>query len=257
MQCIIVDDEAPARQELSYLLSKYQDIEIVAEADRASRAIELIRIHGPDVVFLDIQMPLGDGFTVIEDLAPQGHVPLFVFVTAFDSYAIKAFEAEAVDYLLKPIDEKRLDDTVQRLRNRLAQRDRYSLEKQVSRILGKIVPETSAKEVRIVIEKNGRMQLVDPEEVVYFDVEKGRLKAHLFNQSVPVHGVPSLDQLEKRLTSKAFFRAHRSVLVNLHHILEFSPWFNGKYNLVMNDKDRSELFVSRKRVRHFKELIGI
>ncbi|NPA94720.1 MAG: response regulator transcription factor [Thermodesulfobacteria bacterium] len=257
MRCIIVDDEAPARQELCYLLSKYKNLEIVGEADRAAKAIELIGRLKPDVVFLDIQMPMGDGFSVVR-AKNGGRVPLFVFVTAYDSYAVKAFDVEAVDYLLKPIDEKRLDATIKRLRDRLEGKNSSPAPRPGEEAASE-QPNMGLdpRDVRIVVEKNGRMQLVAPEDIIYFSVQDGKVKAHLFDEQATVHGVSSLDALERRLRNLPFFRAHRSVLVNLHHIQEFSPWFNGKYNLVMNDQDRSELFVSRKRVRGFKERIGI
>lgn len=257
VRCIIVDDEQPARDELRYLLSHHEDLEIVAEADSAGKAVQAIRQHRPDLVFLDIQLPGRNGFEVIRELAGMDHMPLFVFATAYDSYAVKAFEESAVDYIMKPLSEKRLDMTLQRVRKLLAESSgsRGAIENTLQALLNQI--ESPKERIKVSVEKNGRIQLLTPEEIVYCSYESSGIIVHTRNESLPIYGMTTMDKLEEHLASSSFFRSHRSVLVNLDHIKEFSPWFNGKYNLTMDDENLSEVTVSRTRAKAFKQRLGI
>ncbi len=257
IRCIIADDEQPARDELRYLLSRHEDIEIAGEADSTGKAIALIRRTFPDLVFLDIQMPGRNGFEVIAELAELPKLPHFVFATAYDNYAVQAFEASAVDYILKPISDARLAQTLERVR-KLASTSKDPGERFDLRLQELLTRMTPAKEVvRVPVEKNGRIKLLMPAEIVYCSCEDNRILVHTQTSSLPLHGITTLDRLADHLAGGSFFRAHRSVLVNLDCIREFSPWFNGKYNLIMNDAGRSELSVSRSRVKAFKHRLGI
>lgn len=257
IRCIIVDDEQPARDELRYLLSQHDDIDIVAEADSAGRAVQAIRKYKPDLVFLDIQLPGRNGFEVIRELSGFAELPLFVFATAYDSYAVKAFEESAVDYIMKPLSENRLALTLQRVRKMLAESagGRETIENTLQALLSQI--ESPKERIKVSVEKNGRIQLLTPEEIVYCSYESTGIIVHTSQESLPVYGMTTMDKLEEHLSSSSFFRAHRSVLVNLDHIKEFSPWFNGKYNLTMDNANMSEVTVSRTRAKAFKQRLGI
>ncbi|WP_210238745.1 LytTR family DNA-binding domain-containing protein [Cohaesibacter sp. CAU 1516] len=260
IRCLIVDDEAPARDELGYLLSCYPDLTIIGEAASASKAVSLCLERQPDLVFLDIQMPGQNGFEVIRALQMADcPLPLFVFVTAYDSYAVKAFEASAVDYILKPVSEERLAHTIERARAFLGQQIN-PLQKQLESLLTKIqgsdhtpLPTTH----RISVEKHGRIRLIDPRDIVFCSYDDSRVMAHTRDDIFPAYGIASMDRMEEHLAGSTFFRAHRSSLVNLEAVVEFSPWFNGKYSLVMGDKARSKLTVSRSRVKEFKQRLGL
>ncbi|BBD06845.1 LytR/AlgR family response regulator transcription factor [Desulfovibrio ferrophilus] len=255
IRVLIVDDEPPARDELAYLLSEFSDIEVVAQAGSAREACEQVMAHGPDLVFLDIEMPGGSGFDVVATTLDMEDAPLIIFATAFDQYAIRAFEENAVDYLLKPVTEDRLSKSLARAREALSAREprdkaRASLEQLLA---GVGTPQFS----RIPVERNGRIALLKPDEVVFCASESRKLMIHTTNEAWPCHGICTMDALEQRLGSGSFFRAGRGVLVNLERIREFSPWFNGKYNLVLDDAEGTELAVSRGRVQYFKERLGL
>ena len=256
IRCIIVDDEAPARDELRYLLSEYREVEIIDEADSATTAIAKIEALKPDLVFLDIQMPGRNGFEVIQALAGRGRQPVYVFATAFDNYAVQAFEASAVDYILKPLDSRRLARTMERVVNLVAQAGGTLIEEQLQALLKRVSP--PAKElIKISVEKKGKMRLLSPDEIVFCSYEDSRILVHTADEGLPIHGITTMDRLEEHLTGSSFFRVHRAILVNLNRIREFSPWFHGKYNLVMDDEPATELTVSRSRVKEFKLKCGI
>lgn len=257
IRCLIVDDEQPARDELRYLLSRHADMDVIGEADSAGKAIAAIRENAPDLVFLDIQMPGRNGFDVLHELAGTAKLPLVVFATAYDNYAVKAFEESAVDYIMKPLSEKRLDQTINRVRKLLAEQPEQpdTLETRLHDLLARVAP--PRERVKVSVEKNGRIQLLTPEDIVYFTYESNRILVHTRKESLPLYGITTMDKLADHLMYAPFFRVHRAILVNLDCIREFSPWFNGKYNLIMDDAKRTEITVSRTRVKDFKERLGI
>ncbi len=256
IRCLLVDDEKPARDELRYLLSSYNDIDIIADTHSASRACTLIREERPDLVFLDIQMPGSNGFDVIDKLSDLPKMPLFVFVTAFDSHAVRAFEKSALDYILKPLSSKRLDQTIERVRKILATNNPDSINQSLQNLINQI-HHRDEKKVKISAECSGRIHLLSPEEIVYCSPEENEIIIHTRTKKCSLYGINTMEKLAARLNSCSFFRIHRSALINLDHIKEFSPWMNGKYRLVMNDSDGTELTVSRTRVKDFKQQLGI
>lgn len=263
IRCLIVDDEKPARDELSYLLSSQRDIDIIAQAETAQQAIDLCLAHEPDLVFLDIQMVGQSGFDVIRSLVTHSDdPPIFVFVTAYNSYAVEAFEASAMDYILKPASAGRLSTTLDRVRKTLAE-TRDPLKSRLETLLSEVAKKTELGHktgpvhTKISVIINGRIRLMDPDDVIYCDCDDNRIFAHSFDATMPVYGISSMDRMEEHLAGTGFFRAHRSTLVNLDAISEFSPWFNGKYSLTMNDNRKSELTVSRSRVKDFKLRLGL
>ena len=195
---------------------------------------------------------------MIRAITPQLDAPpLFVFVTAYDSYAVKAFEESAADYILKPVQETRLATTLERAAKLLADQD-LPLREQIETLLSQVArPQGSRKHTKVSVEKNGRIRLLDPGDIVYCSCEDQRIVAHTYDETVPVYGIASMDRMEEHLEGTSFFRVHRATLVNLDAIREFSPWFNGKYSLIMSDQQRSELTVSRPRVRDFKQRLGL
>lgn len=255
IRCLIVDDEQPARDELRYLLSSFDDVEVIGDVDSVGKATTLIEQTSPDLVFLDIQMPGRTGFDLIKMLSHKDQKTLFVFVTAYDNYAVKAFEESAIDYLLKPLSAKRLALTMERVRRYVGEEATGTLQDKLQILLSQL--EGPKESVKVSVEKNGRMQLLSPKDIVYCSYEAGRIMVHTMAEEFPLHGISTMDKLTEHLVGSLFFRAHRGILVNLDCIREFSPWFNGKYNLIMADEKGSELVVSRTRVKDFKKRLGI
>ncbi|HML52636.1 MAG TPA: response regulator [Solidesulfovibrio magneticus] len=254
IRALIVDDEKPARDELAYLLGEHPDVE-ASQADGAEAALAAMAVSRPDLVFLDIRMPGRDGFDVLAEAASLPHVPLFVFVTAFDQYAVAAFEQNAVDYLLKPVAAERLAVSLDRVRRRLAQ-GRAGLTDALGSLLAGL-GRAGGGLARVAVLRHGRIALLPAAEVVLIEADDRDVGALTDQGRFPCHGFPTLTRAEERLAGQPFFRANRAVLVNLERIAELSPWVGGKYLLVMNDPARTEVTVSRNRVRDFKERLGL
>lgn len=259
IRALIVDDEPPARDELAFLLSEFADVSVAGQVASAREAVAAIRDLEPDVVFLDIEMPGGSGFDVLADVLDDGaEPPLFVFATAFDQYAIRAFDENAVDYVLKPFTSERLAKSLARVRSALATRSQGP-GGDVRDELHKLLASVSAGRgfTRVAVEHGGRIALLRPEEIILCCCEERRVVVHTAREALACHGPLTLDALEERLESHSFFRANRGTLVNLARVREFSPWFNGKYNCVMDDAQGTEVTVSRGRVPAFKEQLGL
>jgi len=256
IRCLLVDDEPPALDELSYLLSGFEDVRIVGTAMSASQAMEEIVRLRPEVVFQDIQMPGATGFHVLERALKCPELPLFVFATAYDQYAIRAFEENAVDYLLKPVSRERLANCLGRLRNQLrhmnpGQAAQPKLEELLKGMgLGQPL-------VRISVEHRGRVLLLGHADVVVIRTEGRRTLVHTRDTQYVHHGPGTLDRLEEKLAALSFFRANRGELVNLAQVRDFAPWFNGKYLLTMRDHAATEITVSKARVRDFRDQLGL
>lgn len=252
IRTLLVDDEPPARDELAYLLTSFPDLEI-SEAQNASEALRAIRETSPDLVFLDIQMPGRDGFYVLREALCLPDPPLFVFITAYNDYAVRAFEENAVDYLLKPVSQERLHKSVERVRDKLRRRAAGTAAKQP------VAPSGSGTSplVRFTVEAGGRIQLVDASEVTHCEILDKRVMVHTRTASYPCHGQGTLDELEERLRGLPFFRVNRGTVVNLERVREFSPWTGGKYCLVLDDDAGTEITLSRGRVKDFKQRIGL
>ncbi|AAS95077.1 LytR/AlgR family response regulator transcription factor [Nitratidesulfovibrio vulgaris] len=255
IRALVVDDERPARDELVYLLSAHADVETM-EAASAGEALSLIASHHPDLVFQDIEMPGRGGFDVLQAASLMTNPPVFVFVTAFDQHAIRAFDENAADYLLKPVAPERLARCLERVRQRLApDGGSTQVEDMMDRLLARIGRERPLP--RIAVEQGGRIHLVPTPEVVLIEAEEKRIAVVTEAGRFTCHGAQSLARIEDRLAGQPFFRANRAVLVNLERVAEFSPWYNGKYHLVMNDSERTGVTVSRNRVRDFKQALGV
>lgn len=253
LRALVVDDERPARDELAYLLSTHADLEI-SEAPSATAALEQMEDNMPDIVFLDIHMPGLDGFHVLQQASALPEPPLFIFVTAYDQYAIRAFEENALDYLLKPVATERLNRSLERARKLLANRQQEEESRRYETLLSRMGQPALP---RLAIERSGRICLIPTQQVVLVEADDKRVSALTDDGRHTCHGMPTLGKAEERLAGLPFFRVNRGTLVNLERIHEFSPWFNGKYLLVMNDADHTEVVVSRNRARDFKRQLGV
>jgi DNA-binding LytR/AlgR family response regulator len=257
LSAVIVDDEQLARDELVYLLKSVGDVNVVAQGKNGLEAINLIKEHNPYRVFLDVQMPGLDGFGVIKKLIDKKiPLPQIVFATAFDQYAVKAFEVNAVDYLLKPFDKKRVAQSVQRA---VAQQGSEELPARkidsIVRMLQAPKPQTS----KILLKAVGRMFLVDQREICYASIEDGVITVVTAGPSgMEGHSnCRTLEELLDSLDPGLFWRAHRSYLVNINRIREVVPWFKSSYQLRMDDKKQSEIPVSRAQTKRLRELFGL
>jgi two-component system response regulator LytT len=257
LSAVIVDDEQLARDELAYLLKNGGDVDVVAQGKNGLEAVSLIKEHNPDLVFLDVQMPGLDGFGVIKKLLDKKvPLPKIVFATAFDQYAVKAFEVNAVDYLLKPFDKKRVAQSVQRARTK-QESGILPAEKidNLVRMLEMQKPQLS----KILLKSVGRMLLVDQREICYASIEDGVITVVTAGLSgIEGHSnCRTLEELLDSLDPNLFWRAHRSFLVNINRIREVVPWFKSSYQLRMDDKKQTEVPVSRAQTKRLRELFGL
>ena len=256
LSVVIVDDEAPARDELRYLLESFPEIRVVGEADCGREALAVIRKLQPRVVFLDVQMPDMSGLTVARELTgyPFSKRPIVVFATAFDEYAIKAFEVNAVDYLLKPYTETRLEKAVARVRE-LADQGGQAIPWEKILELADSKQATKPGPERITVERQGKLYLLSRDEIIFATVSGRNTVVKTARGEFYFDGI--LSELEARLPAESFIRTHKSFIVNINQIEEIQPWFNNTYNVLMKDQGHSEIPVSRTYVKHFREQLGI
>jgi len=245
IRTLVVDDEKLARDRLAAFLAKEEDVAVVGQAKNGVEALEMIETEHPDLVFLDVQMPGMDGFEVLKALrAPAPHV---VFATAYDEYAIRAFEVGAADYLLKPFARARVEEAVGRVRSRLAS-DRPAAD--LEGVLRRLEESRKVWVTQIPVYAGKRILIVPVADVLWFGVEYRLVYAHTAERAYMTNY--TLRELEERLDPEAFFRAHKSSLVNLRHVKEIVPWFGGRYKLVMRDPAGSEVALSRAQARELR-----
>ena len=242
IRTLVVDDEKLARDRLMGFLAKLQGVEVVGQAENGVEAVERIQRDKPDLVFLDVQMPGMDGFDVLKAL--PGPAPHVVFATAFDDYAIRAFEVEAIDYLLKPFARARVEEAIGRVRSRL---ERGAAGVDVESVLKRLEDGRREHLRQIPVHAGKRILLVPIEEVLWFGVEYRLVYAHTVDRAYMTNF--TLRDLEERLDPEVFFRAHKASLVNMRQVKEIVPWFGGRYKLVMRDQSGSEVPVSRAQAR--------
>lgn len=237
LRAIIVDDEELARNRIRKMLQKYEsDLEVVDEARNGKEALERINAREPDVIFLDVQMPGFDGFEVVRRLTVR---PFIVFTTAYDEFALKAFEENTVDYLLKPIEQRRLDKTIEKLR-RLFDAHTLNLDNGVERLLARLAA-TPPK--RLQVKVGEKIVLIDIDEVTFFESKD---KYTFLHTDEAEHIIDfTLAELESKLDPTEFVRIHRSAIINLKYVSELVRWFGGKYKVKLKDKNKTELVVSR------------
>ena len=245
MRALIVDDERLARKELINLLSQHENVEIVGEAINVEDAKEKISSLNPNVVFLDIQMPEKTGFDLLEEL---DHVPHVIFTTAYDEYALKAFQVNALDYLLKPIDQDRLTEALNRLQKTLADEPKEE---------GGTGPSGSNKLLtlndQVFVKDGDRCWFVKLSNVKLFESDGNYIKVYFDNFKPMIH--KSLNALDERLDEKSFFRASRKHIINLSWVDAIEPWFNG--GLVVTLKGGERIEVSRRQAARFKDMMSL
>lgn len=255
LSALIVDDEQPARDELAYLLRNFQDVNVAGQGGNGVEAVSLIRELDPDLVFLDVQMPGLDGFGVIKKLLNRNaHLPYFVFVTAYDHYAVRAFEVNAVDYLLKPIERNRLETALQRVRGMVEVSKATS--QKLDRLVRMIEDRSLSASSKLVVKSGNRMVLVDSSDIIYATIEDGVISIvtkDLEGQS----NFRTVEELQSNLDPNTFWRVHRSYLVNVNRIKEVVPWFKSSYQLKMQDRHETEIPVSRAQTRKLRELLNL
>jgi two-component system LytT family response regulator/two-component system response regulator LytT len=258
LRAVVVDDEQLAREELCYLLGRLGGVEVVGQATDGVEALEMIEQTHPDLVMLDIQMPGLTGFEVARRLVESGAESQLVFVTAFDRHAIEAFEINAVDYLLKPVESERLGTAVDRVRRRI-QTHRPPPGLQPSGDIGKLLKLLADRQDRreqLAIKVTDRFLLVHADDVVHASVEDDLITV-VTNSLSGTSNYRTLDELQARLDPAIFWRVHRSHLVNINKIKEIVPWFSRNYLLKMKDAKGTEIPVSRSQTRRLREYLKL
>jgi two-component system LytT family response regulator/two-component system response regulator LytT len=282
---LIIDDEQLARDELQYLLDQVGGVEVVAQGTNGIEAVDLIEEFHPELVFLDVQMPGLDGFAVIQRLMERNRsrtaagkqaqpLPRIVFATAYDQYAVRAFDVNAVDYLLKPFDRTRVQQAVERVRSRMAggapvatgpslplkSHADSPIESQLEALLRLLNrPQGAARApqpARLIVQAQSRLLLVDQADICYAAIDEGVIR--IVTQSFEGHSkCRTLEELLELMDPALFWRAHRGFVVNINHIREVVPWFKSSYQLRMNDKRQTEIPVSRAQTRRLRELFNL
>ena len=254
---IIVDDEKPARDELAFLLKAFPEINVVGLGKNGVEAVSLIKEHAPDLVFLDVQMPGLDGFGVLKKLVEKKmKLPHVVFATAFDQYAVQAFDVNAVDYVLKPFDKARISKAIQRARKMMETQTTATerLEQLVSQLGAP--RQSAAPPVKVLINWQQRLLLVNAEDMLFAERDGGAVSI-VTREMEGSSNYRTLEELQAALDSDSFWRPHRSYLVNIHHIKEVVPWFKSTYMLKMSDKKQTEIPVARAQIKRMRELFKL
>ncbi len=256
LRTVVVDDERLAREELCFLLGQIPGVDVVAEADDGVGALEVIAEQAPDLVMLDVQMPGLTGFEVARRLVLGGTDSHLVFVTAYDRHAIEAFDVNAVDYLLKPVEADRLAMAVERVRKRmLPERNGQAVPSGLDRVL-QMLGERQNRREQLAVKVGDRFLLLHTDEVVHASVEDDVITV-VTNSLSGTSNYRTLDELQARLDPEIFWRVHRSHLVNINKIREIVPWFSRNYILKMKDAKGSEIPVSRSQTRRLREYLRL
>jgi two-component system, LytTR family, response regulator LytT len=253
LRAIVVDDERLARDELVYMLQQLGGVEVIAQAGNGLEAIAAIDRLQPEVVFLDIQMPGLTGFEVARHLLEHRPAPAIVFVTAFDRYAIEAFEVNAADYLLKPVERARLEQAVDRVRHRVT--SNLPADGQLERIV-QMVAERQSRPGQVAVKAGERFLLVQADDVIYASLVGDSINI-VTSQVVGTSSLRTLDELHAQLDPGVFWRVHRSHLVNINKIKEIVPWFSRNYILRMKDAKSTEIPVSRAQTKRLREYLKL
>ena len=252
LTAVVADDEQHARDELCFLLSRMEGVDVVAQSVDGMQALDDITRLGPDVAFLDVQMPGLSGFEVARRLLENGTDLAVIFVTAFDHRAIEAFEVNAVDYVLKPVEASRLEQAVQRARKR---RGGQPLGDQLERLVRTMAAQKDRRN-QIAVKVEDRIVLVQAEDVVYASVTPDSINI-VSGQVSGTSNYRTLDELQARLDPDVFWRVHRSHLVNINKIKEIVPWFSRNYILRMTDSKATEIPVSRSQTRRLRDYLKL
>lgn len=251
LRVLIVDDEPPAREMIRYMLVEDSEVVVVGECSNGHEALDAIRLVTPDIIFLDIQMPEMDGLALLEACPPK-MLPLVIFVTAFDRYAVKAFEYAAVDYLLKPFDHDRMERALKRAKSNLREKGSEERMLQMLSLLNQMHAKTEYLE-HFVCKNNGRVRLIPVQEVDWVEAEGNYLTLHSGKMSFLIRD--TMSNIEQRLNPKKFLRIHRSTLVNIDSVKELLVHVNHEEQLVIL-KNGAELTMSRRYRDKVSQVLG-
>ncbi|MSS72002.1 MAG: response regulator [Candidatus Latescibacteria bacterium] len=248
---VIADDEQLARDELCFLLEDFPEVTVLDRAANGVEALQMIDRLTPDLAMLDVQMPGLTGFQVVEQLLQRGRLPYVVFVTAYDQYALKAFEVNATDYLLKPIERARLSSAIQKVKERMEASE--SMQDRIVSLLDALRGQRHYTS-RLSVRGTGKVLLIDASDLVYATVEEGAI--YVATPSARwMTSYRTLEELEADLDPHVFCRTHRSYLVNIHQVAEIIPWFSGTYHLKMKDEAGTEVPLSRTQVKNLRKIL--
>lgn len=253
LRALVADDEQLARDELCFQLDQVQGVVVAGQAENGVEALDLLRRLRPDVVFLDIQMPGLGGFDVARRIVAEGIESHVVFVTAFDQHAVEAFEVNAVDYLLKPVDPARLEQAVQRVCRRIEAEE--PLNEHLDKIV-KLIGDRQQRRGQIAIKVGERYLLVQTDEVIYASLNGDTISV-VTGQLAGTSSCRTLDELQATLDPEVFWRVHRSHLVNINKIKEIVPWFSRNYILRMKDAKSTEIPVSRSQTKRLRDYLKL
>jgi two-component system LytT family response regulator/two-component system response regulator LytT len=260
LRALVVDDEQPAREELRYLLGRIEGVVVVGEAANGIEAVGQIDDRQPDVVFLDVQMPGLTGFEVAREALARHSPTQLVFVTAYDQHAIEAFEVNAVDYLLKPVESARLEQALQRVQRRIAAERSGGvgpmLQNQDLERIVQLVTERQARRDRLAVKVQDRFVLVNADDVVFASLADDGVRI-VANSLAGTSNYRTLDELQAQLDPNVFWRVHRAHLVNINKVKEIVPWFSRNYILRMRDGKGTEIPVSRSQTKRLREYLRL
>ncbi len=250
IRALIVDDEPLARERIRDILETDSEIEIIGECASGAEAIEAIERQTPDLVFLDVEMPGKDGFAVLEELGPD-RIPAIIFVTAYDQYAVRAFEVYALDYLLKPFDQERFEKALMRAKAHIQNEKSENITERILSALEEIKSKPVHLE-RLVIKMNGHVFFVKTDDIDWLEAEGNYVRLHAGKESYLLRD--TISALEGQLDPKRFVRVHRSAIVNVDRIQELQAWFHGEYRIIL--REGVQLTLSRSYREKLHELLG-
>jgi len=245
LRVLIVDDEMLARDELKYLLHRTKEVDFIEEAESIEEALDKMMDEKPDLLFLDIQLSDDSGFDIAKRLKKMKNPPAIIFATAYDQYALQAFEVDAIDYILKPFDEERVVQAIHKYKKMRIPHHPVKEEESIG--------DSSSQTGKLAISVDDSIVLVNIEDILFAGLIEGEVTVQTITESY--HTADTLAMLEKKLPSQSFVRVHRGYIVNVHHISEVQPWFNSTYNLVMKNDKRVP--VSRTYAKELKKRLGI
>ncbi|MBZ5534404.1 MAG: LytTR family DNA-binding domain-containing protein [Acidobacteriia bacterium] len=254
IESVLVDDEPLAREELMFLLEANPDVKVVGQAKNGLEAVDLVKKTKPQLLFLDIQMPGLDGLQTIDRLiAKKIPLPKVIFVTAYDHYALKAFDLNAVDYVLKPVDKQRLDKAIAKAKQQI--NNTAFMEDQFKNLLNMVQAQPEQR-FKLLVKSGNRMLLVDSTDMIFANVEDGVISV-VTNDLVGTSNYRTLEDLQANLDPKVFWRVHRAYIANINKIKEVIPWFNRSLQLKMTDKKETEIPVSRTQTKKLREFLKL
>jgi two-component system LytT family response regulator len=250
IRALVVDDEPIARERVLSLLHQEEDVEVVAECGDGAQAVSAIQHHTPDLIFLDVQMPGLDAFGVIQAIGAE-RMPTVIFITAYDEYALRAFEVHALDYLLKPFGRDRFRETLKHARASLERRRAGDLGRRLLALVNDIKPE-APKLDRLVVKSGGRVFFLRTDDLDWIEAAGNYVRLHVGQDGHLLR--ETMNSIEARLNPETFFRIHRSHIVNIERIKELQPWFNGEYVVILRNGTR--LTLSRGYREKLQERLG-